>query len=85
MTGPPPTLQYLAEHSGLTHIEAFCNAPGCGHNGKIPIASLDPSKTLDELRGKLRCRACGSKNVHPMPDWTGRDAPGLAKGWNVEG
>ena len=80
-----PTLQYLAEESGLSHIEAFCNAPRCGHNWKIPIASLNQSLTLNDLRGKLRCRACGSTNVHPMPDWTGRDAPGLAKGWNVEG
>lgn len=86
MNGPPPTLQYLAD-SDVQHIEAYCD--DCLHHAPIPLATLiakhGPTLEFRDLVGLLRCSQCGSKRVDPRPNYWDRDAPGLAKGWNVEG
>lgn len=65
----PPTLGYLARD--VKGIFAWCN--GCDHNAVVPlavlIAQLGPSLPFPMIHGRLRCQACGSKDIHARPDW----------------
>lgn len=86
MTDDPPTLQFLLD-SDVQQILAWCN--DCHHNRELSTAMLiaksPPGTLLPELVGRLKCLACGSSNVSPRPGYWIREAPGQAKGWNVDG
>ena len=48
-------------------IHAYC---GCGHDAALPIATMPQHTTIDALRGRLRCLACGSRGVRISIIWT---------------
>jgi hypothetical protein len=68
---PPPTLGYLAGDPDCTGVFCWCNR--CHHNSVIPlaamIAQLGPDLPFPSVHGRLRCQACGSKDIHARPDW----------------
>lgn len=43
------------------------------HSGTIPldtlIARFGPDLRFPEIHGRLRCQACGSRDIHARPDW----------------
>ena len=53
----------------------FCWCNRCSHNAELPIgaiiAQLGPSLPFPEIHGRLRCQACGSKDVAARPAWVG--------------
>ncbi len=74
----PPTLKSIAAE-GMDVI-AFCDAPGCGHIATVSIGTLidrlGPGLPFPELRARLRCSACGGRNVGAQPDWRAYKAEG---------
>ena len=39
---------------------AYCE---CGHYGQIDLSKLSPTMEIETLRARLRCQACGGRNV----------------------
>jgi len=48
-------------------IHAFC---ACGHQAPIDTTRLPASLTIDILRARLRCGACGGREVSIRIIWT---------------
>jgi hypothetical protein len=68
---PPPTLAYLTRE--VTDIFCWCHR--CSHNAIVPlavlIARLGPDLPFPAVHGRLRCQACGSKDIAARPNWKG--------------
>lgn len=67
----PPTLAEVQEHTdGI-----FCWCHRCDHNAVLPVAVLiahcGPGLPFPAVHGRLRCQACGSKDIHARPHWKG--------------
>ena len=65
----PPTRAQLSRN--VTVVFCWCNR--CGHNDVVPlpviIARLGPGLPFPMAYGRLRCQACGEKDIHARPDW----------------
>lgn len=64
----------LRDFIGTEDIYAYCPNINCRHNVKLDLPALlsaHGNLTLTELRAKLRCSACGSKNVSISLVYTG--------------
>lgn len=48
-------------------IHAYCV---CGHGAQIDLEALQPTLTIDALRARLRCGACGGRDVSIRIWWT---------------
>lgn len=47
-------------------IHGYCD---CGHDAQIDLASLPETLTIDSLRARLRCGACGGREVSIRIGW----------------
>jgi hypothetical protein len=47
----------------------FCQEASCGHSGSINVDSLPDDFPVPDVSLRLRCSACGSRNVKTQPDW----------------
>lgn len=67
----PATLRDLAVDDQCNGVFCWCNR--CSHNDVLPLASLIPQLGPDypvtAVLGRLRCQACGSKDIAARPSW----------------
>ncbi len=68
MSGPVTLAQLLDQ--GLD-VFVFCNR--CGHNAVLAtqqlIGRLGGQMPVPEAGGRMRCSACGSKDIATRPNW----------------
>jgi hypothetical protein len=48
-------------------IRAYCE---CGHDAVLPVETLPADLTVDALRSRLCCQACGRRDVQLSIIWT---------------
>jgi hypothetical protein len=48
-------------------IHAHCP---CGHGARLDLERLPAALTIDRLRARLRCRACGGREIGIRISWT---------------
>ena len=79
----PPTLADVRSYG----VDVFCWCNRCHHHAVQPIdvliAHCGPALPFPAVHGRLRCQACGSKDIHARPNWRGlgvvaRHAPAVA-------
>ena len=74
------SLGNMHEH-GVRSVLAICQEASCGHSGSINVDRLPDDFPVSDVSLRLRCSACGSRNVKPQPDWKeGRWARNYGKG-----
>ncbi len=78
---PTTVADWLAE--GSKTMELFCNGAGCGHRAILDIAGFDPRTIRDQIVRRLRCTACGSRNVSLMQDMGAHYRELEATGWTA--
>ena len=65
----PPTLADVRSYG----VGVFCWCNRCHHHAVLPIAVLiahcGPGLPFPAMHGRLRCQACGSKDIHARPNW----------------
>lgn len=54
---------------GVRSVDAYCQAPSCGHSATILVDALSPATFVPDVALRLRCSACGSKKVYTRPSW----------------
>jgi hypothetical protein len=62
------TLANMREH-GVRSVEASCLEIGCGHEASLNVDYLPDDLPILNIALRLRCSACGSRNVKTIPDW----------------
>jgi hypothetical protein len=54
-------------------VGVFCWCNRCGHNAEAAtamlIAQLGPAFPVPEIGSRMRCSACGSKDIATRPSW----------------
>tara|TARA_Y100000588_G_C13775446_1_gene720022 strand:+ start:130 stop:453 length:324 start_codon:yes stop_codon:yes gene_type:complete len=54
-------------------VDVFCWCNRCGHNAVVPIENLigllGPAQPVPEVGVRMRCSACGAKDVAARPSW----------------
>ena len=54
-------------------VDVFCWCNRCGHNAIVPIEALigplGPAQPVPEIGVRMRCTACGAKDVAARPSW----------------
>ena len=57
-------------------VGVFCWCNRCGHNAEAStqmlVSQLGPSFPVPEIGARMRCSACGSKDVATRPSWPSR-------------
>ena len=46
-----------------------CEEIGCGHEGSVNVDHLPDDFPVPNVALRLRCSACGSRNVKTVPNW----------------
>jgi hypothetical protein len=64
----PMSLRNMREH-GVRAVLALCQKTSCGHTGSINADNLPDDFPVPDVALRLRCSACGSRNVKTQPDW----------------
>lgn len=68
----PPTIADL-QSQGVRGVRAFCLNQACQRCGVISFDALRNATELPFIRlawsRRFVCSACGSRDVHLMPDW----------------
>jgi ribosomal protein S27E len=67
------SLANMREHGGR-FVEATCEA--CKHEAAINVDTLPAGLYVPDVALRLRCSACGSKQITTRPDWTRHQAYG---------
>ena len=60
-----------AKANGVTGVEASCM---CGHEATIPFGDMPDDLFIPVIALRLRCSACGGKEITTRPDWPRRIA-----------
>jgi hypothetical protein len=71
---PPMSLGNMREH-GVRSVLAICQEASCGHSASINVDSLPDGFLVPDVALRLRCSACGTRNVKTQPEW--REGVGL--------
>jgi hypothetical protein len=58
----------MREH-GVRAVLATCQESSCGHAGSVNVDHLPDDFPVPDVSLRLRCSACGSRNVKTQPDW----------------
>ena len=64
----PMSLGKMREH-GVRSVLAICQESSCGHSGSLIVDHLPDGVPVPDVSLRLRCSACGSRNVKTQPDW----------------
>src|ERR687897_116541 len=64
----PMTLGNMREH-GVRSVLAICQDASCGYSASINVDDLPDDLPVPDVALRLRCSACGSRNVKTQPDW----------------
>ena len=65
---PSMDLATMREH-GIRSVEAICQEIGCGHERSVNVDHLPDDVLVPDIALRLRCSACGSRNVKTIPNW----------------
>ena len=65
---PPMSLRNKSKH-GVGSVLAICQEATCGHSGSLNVDDLPDDFPVPDVALRLRCSACGSRNVKTQPDW----------------
>jgi len=65
---PPMDLANMREN-GIRSVAADCQELGCHHHGVINVDRLPDDLPVPDVALRLRCLACGSRNVKTVPNW----------------
>jgi hypothetical protein len=79
---PSPTGTSLQTH-GVRPVPVICRETSCGHFGSINVDNLPDDFAVPDVSLRLRCSACGSRNVKTQP--IGKTADGIALTGNGAG
>ena len=58
--------------SGVYSVSAYCR---CGHWADVNVDRLVESLAVPEVRGRLRCSACGARPYQTRPAWHTQPVP----------
>src|SRR5215216_3061190 len=61
-------LANMREH-GVRSVAAHCQEVNCGHSGSVKVDGLPDHVPVPDVALRLRCSACGSRNIKTIPDW----------------
>ena len=64
----PMSLGNMREH-GVRSVAAHCQDASCGYSASINVDDLPDDFPVPDVSLRLRCSACGSRNVKTQPDW----------------
>jgi hypothetical protein len=64
--GPPMTLANMRQN-GVRPVTATCEA--CGRSADVVVDVLPESVTVPTAGQRLRCSACGGKQINTRPAW----------------
>ncbi len=64
----PMRLRNMRAH-GVRAVLATCQETSCGHSGSVNVDHLPDDVPVPDVALRLRCSACGSRNVKTQPDW----------------
>jgi hypothetical protein len=59
----------LREIRNLLKPVRYARGLSCGHSGSMSVDKLPDSFPVPDVSLRLRCSACGSRNVKTQPDW----------------
>ena len=62
----PPTTVGDLKSTGFKTAMAYCNGTGCHHGSPVSLAGLPDELPIPDIALRLRCAACGSKDVKTM-------------------
>jgi hypothetical protein len=62
------TLANMRGH-GVRCVAAHCQEASCGHSGAMNVDDLPADFPVPDVSLRLRCSACGLRNVKTQPDW----------------
>lgn len=58
-------------------IEVFCWCNRCGHHAELEtamlIAQIGPDFPVPEIGARMRCSACGAKDIATRPAWLSQE------------
>jgi hypothetical protein len=54
---------------GVSAIMAYCEAQGCGHEAAVDASPLADDLPVPDVALKLRCSACGGRQIKTVPAW----------------
>jgi hypothetical protein len=63
----PMSLGNMREH-GVRSVEATYE--DCKHEARVNVDAIPDGVPVPDVALRLRCSACGSKNITTRPDWT---------------
>jgi hypothetical protein len=66
---PPMTLANMREN-GVRDVLAYCEALGCGHEGRIECDRLPDDLPVPDVSLRLRCSKCRRRQIKTVPDWS---------------
>jgi hypothetical protein len=64
--GPPMTLANMRQN-GVRAVTATCEA--CAHEADVNVDALPETVTVPTAGLRLRCSACGGKQINTRPAW----------------
>jgi hypothetical protein len=64
----PMSLGNMRAH-GVRSVLATCQETSCGHARSVNVDNLSADVPVPDVALRLRCSACGSRNVKTQPDW----------------
>ena len=72
----PPMLLGSMRARGVTHVFAACEAHACGHEATVDVSTLPGELPVPDVALRMRCSACGRKQIKTVPAWHLRGTPG---------
>lgn len=58
-----------AKANGVSGVLASCL---CGYEGIVPFGDMAETVFIPDISLRLKCSACGSRDVRTVPDWPRR-------------
>jgi hypothetical protein len=62
------SLRNMREH-GVRSVLGICQEASRGHSASLNVDELPDDFPVHNVSLRLRCSACGSRNVKTQPDW----------------
>ena len=74
-TRPPPMTLGNMRDNGVRAVIAECRA--CRHKADVVVDRLAASVFVPDAGARMRCSACGGRNIETRPAWHTAKRPGM--------